>query len=127
MAENGQNILIDANEHLIESLKYTALPVKEKNNLVIFPEGARTRNRKLLKFKPFFAILSKTFNVPIIPVVVDGGFEALKSGSIFPKPKKMKVTYLEAIYPDSLSIKEITDKTKNAIDEQMKKDPIKHL
>ena len=125
MAENGQNILIDANEHLIESLKYTALPLKEKNNLVIFPEGARTRNRKLLKFKPFFAILSKTFNVPIIPVVVDGGFEALKTGSIFPKPKKMKVTYLEAIYPDSLSIKEITDKTKNAIDEQMIKDPIK--
>lgn len=127
MAENGQNILIDANEHLIESLKYTALPVKEKNNLVIFPEGARTRNRKLLKFKSFFAILSKTFNVPIIPVVVDGGFEALKTGSFFPKPKKMKVTYLEAIYPDSLSIEEITNKTKDAIDEQMKKDPIKHL
>lgn len=125
MAIHGQNILIDANENLIESLKYTALPVKEKNNLVIFPEGARTRNRKLLEFKPFFAILSKTFNVPVIPVVVDGGFEALKTGSIFPKPKKVKVTYLEAIYPESLSAEEITKQTKDAIDNQMKKDPIK--
>jgi len=125
IAENGQNILIDSNEHLKETLTYTALSIKEKNNLVIFPEGARSRNRKLLKFKPFFAILSKTFNVPIIPVAVDGGFEALRSGTFFPKPKKIKVTYLEAIYPEHLSTDEIIDKTKEAIDTQMKKDPIK--
>lgn len=124
VAINGQNILIDSNEKIKETLQYTALSIKEKNNLVIFPEGARTRNRKLLKFKPFFAILSKTFNVPVIPVVVDGGFEALKPGRFFPRPKKIKVTYLEAIYPDSLSVDEIREKTKEAIDTQIKKDPV---
>ncbi len=125
IAIHGQNILIDPNDNLKETIKYTALSVKEKNNLVIFPEGARSRNRQLLKFKPFFAILSKTFNVPVVPIVVDGGFEALRSGRYFPKPKKVKVTYLEPIYPDSLSVKEITERTKEAIDAQMKKDPVK--
>jgi long-chain acyl-CoA synthetase len=124
IAVNGQNILIDSNDHLKDTLKYSALSIRDKSNIVIFPEGARSRNRKLLKFKPFFAILSKTFNVPVVPVVVDGGFEALRSGRYFPKPKKVKVTYLEAIYPDSLSVEEIVDKTKTAIDTQMKKDPI---
>ena len=125
IAIHGQNILIDANEELKETLIYTAQPLKEKNNLVIFPEGARSRDRKLLKFQKFFAILSKTFDVPVVPVVVDGGFEALRSGRYFPRPKKVKVTYLDAIYPDSLSVEEIVKKTKDSIDTQMKKDPIR--
>lgn len=125
IAEHSQNILIDSNEKLLETLQYSALTLKEKNNIVIFPEGARSRDRKLLEFKPFFAILSKTFNVPVIPVVIDGSFEALKTGSYFPRPKKIKVKYLDAIYPQSLSIEEIIHRTKSAIDEEMMNDPIK--
>ena len=124
MAIHGQNILIDADKHLKETLQYSALPLKEEKNLVIFPEGARSRDRKLLEFRPFFAILSKTFNVPVVPVVVDGGFEALRSGKSVPRPKKIRVTYLEPIYPKGLSYSEITTLTRDAIDEEMKKNPL---
>ncbi|MEA3330593.1 MAG: 1-acyl-sn-glycerol-3-phosphate acyltransferase, partial [Campylobacterota bacterium] len=72
MAKYGQGILIDANENLKHTMQYCALPLKEGNNLVIFPEGARTRDRKLLEFRVFFAMLSKTFSLPIVPVIVDG-------------------------------------------------------
>lgn len=120
IAIHGQNILIDANENLKESMQYTALPLREGNNLVIFPEGARSRDRKLLEFRPFFAILSKTFNLPVIPVVIDGSFEALESGKLFPKPKKIKVTYLQAIYPENLSLEDIRDATKEAIAKEMR-------
>lgn len=124
IAINGQNILIDANKNLKETLQYTAFSIKEKNNLVIFPEGARSRDRQLLEFKSFFAILSKTFNVPVVPIAIDGGFEALKPGTFFPKPKKIKITYLEPIYPESFSVSEIVEQTKEAIDIQIKKDPV---
>jgi long-chain acyl-CoA synthetase len=124
ISKYGQSILIDANENLKETMRYTALPLREGNKLVIFPEGARTRDRKLLEFRPFFAMLSKTFNVPVVPVVIDGSFEALKSGKIFPKPKKIKVTYLDPIYPNGLSYDEITQKTKSAIEEEMKASPV---
>ncbi len=119
MAEHGQNILIDANIHLKESMQYASQPLKEGGNLVIFPEGARTRDGKLLEFRPFYAILSDTYNVPIIPVVLRGSFEALRSGTILPLPRKISVTYLEAIYPDGLSCDEINVKVREAIEKEL--------
>ena len=120
IADNGQTILIDANENLKQTMQYCALPLKSKSNLVIFPEGARSRDRKLLEFRPFFAMLSKIYNVPVVPVVIDGSFEALRSGTSFPKPCKIKIKYLEPIYPDSLSVEEIVKKTKDEIEKEMK-------
>ncbi len=105
-------------------MQYSALPLKEGNNLVIFPEGARTRDRKLLEFRPFFAILSKTFNMPIVPVVIDGSFEAFQIGKLFPKPKKIRITYLKPIDPDGLSYDEITKKVKEAIESEMEQNPL---
>jgi long-chain acyl-CoA synthetase len=106
-------------------MQYCALPLKVGNNLVIFPEGARTRDRELLEFRPFFAMLSKTFNLPIVPVVIDGSFEALESGKILPRPKKVKVTYLKPIQPENLSYEELSQKVKTAIAQEMIKHPIK--
>ncbi len=115
IAKHGQTILIDANENLLHSMLLCAQVLKEKNSLVIFPEGARTRDRQLLPFKPFFAMLSKEYNIPVIPVMIDGSFEALPSGKLFPKPKKIKLSYLKPIYPGDLSYEQIAQKTKDAI------------
>jgi long-chain acyl-CoA synthetase len=120
ISDNGQTILIDANENLKHTMQYVALPLHEEKNLVIFPEGARTRDRELLEFRPFFAMLSKLYNVPVVPVLIDGSFEALRSGTLFPKPKKIVVRYLEAIYPVGLEVAEITQKTKDAIAHELK-------
>ena len=119
MAEHGQNILIDANIHLKETMSYSAEPLKEGENLVIFPEGARTRDGKLLEFRPFYAILSQTYNVPIIPVVFRGSFEAFRSGTLLPLPRKISMTYLKPIYPEGLSYDEINAKVREAIEEEL--------
>lgn len=124
IAKYGQSILIDANENLKHTMQYCALPLKKGNNLVIFPEGARSRDRELLEFRPFFAMLAKTFNLPIVPVVIDGSFEALRTGKVLPSLKKIKITYLKPIYPDGLSYDEITIKVKEAIESEMRKNPV---
>ncbi|MCW8953496.1 MAG: 1-acyl-sn-glycerol-3-phosphate acyltransferase [Sulfurimonas sp.] len=124
VSRNGQSILIDANINLKNSMQLVAQPLKEGSNVVVFPEGARTRDRELLEFRPFFAMLSKEYNVPVVPVVIDGGFEALRTGTIIPKPKKIKLTFLEPIYPDDLSIDEIMHLTREAIANEMKRNPV---
>ncbi len=124
ISKHGQSILIDANINLKKTMQHVALPLKKGKNLVIFPEGARTRDRKLLEFRPFFAMLSKIHDVPIVPVVIDGSFEALRTGAIFPKPKKIQITYLTPIYPKDLSYNEITKLVKSAIEAEMKLHPI---
>jgi long-chain acyl-CoA synthetase len=119
IATHGQTILIDANINLKETMQHTSLPLKKSKNLVIFPEGARTRDRILLEFRPFFAMLSKIHNVPIVPAIIDGSFEALPSGKVLPRPKKVKLTYLKPIYPKDMSYDELTKLVKNTIEEAM--------
>ncbi len=120
ISNHGQTLLIDADNHLKLSMQRSALPLKEKKNLVIFPEGARTRDSNLLEFRPFFAMLSQTYKVPVVPVIIDGSFEALKAGKLFPRPKKIKITYLKPIYPDNLDYEEITKLTREAIEHEIK-------
>jgi long-chain acyl-CoA synthetase len=119
IAKHGQTILIDANINLKETMQDVSLPLKKGHNLVIFPEGARTRDRKLLEFRPFFAMLSKTHNVPIVPVIIDGSYEALPSGKIFPRPKRIKITYLKPIYPANMNYDEITTLVKSTIEQEI--------
>ncbi len=119
IAKHGQTILIDANENLKETMIYCALPIRSGNNLVIFPEGARSRDRKLLEFRPYFAMLSKTFATPIVPVVIDGSYEALGAGMLFPRPKKIKVTFLKPIEPQSMEYAQIIKKVRDAIKSEL--------
>ncbi|MBU0719929.1 1-acyl-sn-glycerol-3-phosphate acyltransferase [bacterium] len=124
VSDHGQTLLIDADKNLKRSMLRAALPLREGKNLVIFPEGARSRDRKLLEFRPFFAMLSKTYNVPIVPVVLDGSYEALSAGKLFPRPKKIRIKFLEPIYPENLSYDAMSAKVKDAIDKDMKLHPL---
>jgi len=124
ISKHGQTILIDANVDLKHTMQLCALPLREGNNLVIFPEGARTRDRKLLEFRPFFAMLSKTFNIPILPVVIDGSYEALQTGKIVPKPKKIRVTFLKPIPPNGFESAELAKMTRDAIESELKRNPV---
>ena len=124
VAKHGQSILIDANENLKHTMQYCALPLKKGNNLVVFPEGARSRDRELLEFRPFFAMLSKTFDVPVVPVLIDGSFEALGTGKIIPSPKKIRVTYLKPIEPNGMSYHELTAKVKESIQDELDRNPV---
>ncbi len=92
--------------------------------LIIFPEGARTRDGKLLPLKNGTAKLSIESNKPILPARIDGGFE------IFPRHKKLpclfnfkkmnkytiRITFGKPIYPDNKDENEITIGLKNAIE-----------
>ena len=109
IAKHSQMLLIDINKDLSASLQRTAQPLKESKNLVIFPENARSRDGKLLPFKKFYTILSTELNIPIVPVILRGTFEAFPTGQDWPKPKPVTVEYLDAIYPEDRDYKTLND------------------
>lgn len=115
MANHGNIILMDINENLKESLQISAEVLKEGKNLVIFPEGARTRDGKLQDFKKFFGILSKELNIPVTVLGIDGAYESMPFGSIFPRPAKIKLEVLGEVNPSGFSVEEIVNNSKEII------------
>ncbi|WP_426709885.1 AMP-binding protein [Cetobacterium sp. SF1] len=115
MADNGNIILIDMNKNLKEILQISAKVLKEGKNLVIFPEGARTRDGELQEFKKSFAILSKELNIPVVPFGIKGAYEAMPFGSSFPKSSKIQYRIFPKIDPKDLTVEEIIEKTRETI------------
>ncbi|MCI7550858.1 MAG: lysophospholipid acyltransferase family protein [Actinomycetaceae bacterium] len=68
--------------------------------ILIFPEGTRSRDGQLGTFKPGAAALSIKLGIPIVPVALHGGHEAMPVGKVLPKFGHLPVElYLgEAMY-----------------------------
>ncbi len=113
-------IPVNINRNLKETLQKTAFILKNGKSVLIFPEGARTRDGNLLEFKKAFAILSKELNKPVQPIVIRGAFESFPIGSKFPKPEKIKIDYLEPVYPDSKDVDEIVNLSRIIIEKKLK-------
>lgn len=120
VANNSNIIVIDMNKNIKDSLKILAKVLKDGNNVVIFPEGARTRDGKLQKFKKSYAILAKELNVPVAVFGIKGAFEVMKPGTTGIKKGEMSVDILDVIDPKELSVENIVEKTYNLIDEYIK-------
>lgn len=119
MARRSNTILMERAD-LRNSILKLAEVLRQGKNVVIFPEGARTHTGNLAAFKKTFAILSKELNVPIVPVKIDGAFDAMPREARFVKPSKITVEYLKPITPaEADTYESLSDKVKSAIAEAM--------
>lgn len=55
--------------------------LKSGHSMVLFPEGTRSPDGKLLEFKPGGMKLATKSGVPIIPVTIDGSMNLMKKGT----------------------------------------------
>ncbi len=115
IAKHSNVILMDLNQNLKESLQMAGKVLREGNNLLIFPEGARSRNGELQEFKKFFAILSKELNIPVTVLGLDGAFEALPFGARMIRRSKLYIEVIQDIDPSNLTIEEIVSTSKGVI------------
>lgn len=120
MAKHNNVIVVDINNNLKRSVQKLAAVLNQDNNIVIFPEGTRTRDGELGSFKSTFAILSRELNIPIVPVVIKGAYEAMPSGKHFPRMfSKITVHIQPTIVPQEEDYKALTNKVRSIIDHQL--------
>ena len=110
------NVILMQHQNLKDSILRMAKVLRQGKNLVIFPEGARTHDGKMQVFKKTFAILSKELNIPIIPVRIEGAFEAMPRGTKHLGKNQITVTYLPVIKPtEEDTYQQLSDKVRDAI------------
>ena len=113
---NRLNIVRMERSNLKNSILKLGEILKQGKNIVIFPEGRRTEDGNVGVFKKTFAILSKELQVPILPVRITGGYEAMPRGKKFPNTHKITVEYLKPIMPSfGETYDDISEKVKEAI------------
>lgn len=61
-------------------------------SVVVFPEGSRTRNGKISRFKRGAFLLAEEFNLPVVPITIDGAYDVMPITAKIPRPGKIIVT-----------------------------------
>ncbi len=114
LVDHGNVVLIDINKNIRKSVEEIASNIKSGKNVLIFPEGARTKDGKVARFKKVFAIIAKELDVEIQCLGIKGAFEAYSRYMKFPRPKKIEVAVLEKFKPEG-TYEEIVEKAENII------------
>ncbi len=110
IADRNNVVVVDINSGLRESIQKLAVVLKKGKNIMIFPEGTRSKDGTLGDFKKLFAILSKELNVPVVPVTINGAHQALPVGSMLPKPfRQISVTFQQPIFPEGHTYESLTE------------------
>lgn len=115
LSKNANVIFINIEKDLKGALQKSAAVLQKGRNLVIFPEGHRSRDGELGMFKKTFAILSKEMNIPVVPLAIDGAFNLYSVGKLVPVPGRVKFTFCKPIYPDRGDYQALADGVRQII------------
>jgi long-chain acyl-CoA synthetase len=119
LMNNSNIIMMDTSGDLKNVMLKIAAVIRSGHNVVIFPEGRRSRNGAIGEFKKTFAIVSKGLGVPIVPVAIDGPYNLMPYGSRFPLPGKIKLSFLHQVTPDREDYAEIAESVKQLIRQEL--------
>jgi 1-acyl-sn-glycerol-3-phosphate acyltransferase len=77
-----------------EGLRICRNLLESGKSLLIFPEGTRTPDGTIKEMKPGILLLIRDFpDIELIPIYIDGTFDAWPRGKIFPKPAKVNIYF----------------------------------
>lgn len=73
--------------------------LKDGMSVVVFPEGSRTFDGRLIPFKRGAFMLAAEFRLPVVPITIDGSFSAMPRTSYNVTPGVITLTIHNPIWP----------------------------
>lgn len=103
------HIFVDTSAHGIAATMAAAeKQLAQKMSLVIFPEGARTLTGRMGRFKRGAYNLASEFQLPVIPVTIDGAYSVMPRTAKVPRWGRIVLTIHPPIRPDNPQIIELS-------------------
>lgn len=94
------------------------------NSIFLFPEGTRSANGKIGRFKRGAFTIARDLHLPIIPVTISGAYNVLPKNGWFITPGKITMTIHQPIDTTNLNddnLNETIDQVKNIVESALKK------
>lgn len=112
----------ETNAAAASSLKSFLKFLKEGSDVLIFPEGARSLDGKLLPLEAGVAVVACHSQAPILPAFIKGAYEAMPPGSAIIKPAKITITFgkLITLEPEAYKEKGARDKIMASLSDAFK-------
>lgn len=95
---------VDDSTQLIEAMQVSAYLLRHNKILCLFPEGMRSVDGKIQRFKKGVGILARELNVKLVPAFIKGSFEAWPRGKRFFTPYPIKITFGQPYTVDELIV-----------------------
>lgn len=110
-------ISIDRSDRIsaFKSLARAAETIRNGTSVMIFPEGTRSKDGRLLPYKKGGFVMAVDAQVPIVPIVIEGTHEIMPKGRLLIRPRQVTVTFCEKIDTRGFS-----RETKNKVMDQVR-------
>ena len=77
----------------VQAMKTVIDRLKNGAAVIIFPEGARTRDGHVAELKGGFGLIAKKAEVPIVPVAIVGAYECWPRTRLLPRPGRIRLEF----------------------------------
>ena len=95
-------IPIDRDGMGLSGMRESLRRLKRGEMVLVFPEGARTETGEIQPFLPGFAALAARSRAAILPVAIEGAYQAWPIMRRLPKPGRIYIHYGPPILPDQI-------------------------
>jgi 1-acyl-sn-glycerol-3-phosphate acyltransferase len=113
------HLLVDRRNPGAGIMKRMARLVSEAHSLIAFPEGTRSVDGRLGRFKAGIFLLAVDASLPVVPVSIAGSRFVMKKGELMVRPGAVAVTIHEPIPTDGLSredVRALMERARNAVE-----------
>lgn len=113
LVKMGRFIPFDFSTHFLEALRSCYYVLQHGKGLCFFPEGLRSPTGEIGEFKKGFGILAKETGAMLVPVAIEGAYEAWPSTAKYPKRFGIRVRFGKPHLPEDLEKEGLTMGTKD--------------
>jgi long-chain acyl-CoA synthetase len=99
LARSLRVVVVDPDANLIPAMRAGAFGLRQGRPLILYPEGERSIDGTPKIFKKGAAILSIHMQVPIVPVAIEGFYQAWPRNKPFQKFTPLKMVFGDPIIP----------------------------
>jgi long-chain acyl-CoA synthetase len=99
LARSLRVLVVDPDANLVPAMRAGAFGLRQGRPLILYPEGERSIDGTPRIFKKGAAILSIHTQVPIVPVAIEGFYDAWPRNKPFQKFARLRMEFGDPIFP----------------------------